>query len=208
MGRAKRIFTTEFPFHVVQRGHDRAPVFRERLDFLRFIRILEHTRELIPVKIFSFCLMTNHFHLVLQSVEDGENVSRFMRDLTSTYCRYFNALYHRRGTLWEGRFRASLITNDEYLLACNRYVELNPIRAGIASRLSEYPWTSYHHRSGKHCVSWLAEDPCYARLAVSLEQRQKCYEVWMKKNVPADEILNIQRSIRRDKPIGPTAPKI
>ena len=176
MGRPRRVFTTEFPFHVVQRGHDRDPIFRNPSDFIQFIRILEHTKKLIPLKIFSFCLMTNHFRLVLQNVSDGAEVSRFMRDLCSTYGRSFNAQYRLSGTLWDGRFRSSLIENDEYLLACNRYVELNPIRAGLTQELEEYRWTSFHHRTGKHHVWWLDEDPCYTRLSQTLDERQKMYK--------------------------------
>lgn len=202
MGRPKRILTTEFPFHIVQRGHDRKTAFRDPSDFKFFMERIAETKDKIPVKVFAFCLMTNHFHIVLQSTGQPNDISRFMRNLTSVYSKTFNVFGNRTGALWEGRFKSSLIETDQYLMACNRYVELNPVRAKMVEHVEQYPWTSFHHRSGFQELPWLDDDPCYLRMGKSKEERQKRYRHWMQDSIPKEETDFIRTAVRREFVIG------
>jgi putative transposase len=144
MPRPPRNFVAGYPVHLVHRGNNRQDIFRCEKDFRVLRHFLKEAASKFEVAVNAYVLMTNHIHLMLTPV-DEVGISRAMHSASRRYAGYFNAAYARTGTLWEGRFHASLIPEDRYLLACHRYIDMNPVRAGLVDRPDRYPWSSYRH---------------------------------------------------------------
>ena len=148
MPRYLRALLPGYPHHIIQRGHDRQSVFANDSDFRVYLDNLSEQINVLNVSLFSYCLMTNPIHLLVQPERDGADLSRLMRIVAARQTRYINRLEHRTGTLWEGRFKCSIVDFEKYLLACCRYIELNPVRAGMVREPAEYTWSSYRQRVG------------------------------------------------------------
>lgn len=142
MPRRPRIHLPGIPQHIIQRGVDRQPVFFAEADFRFYLDWLGEYAHKRKIPIHAYCLMTNHVHLLLDAPDAGE-LSGLMQDMGRRYVQYVNRTYHRSGGLWEGRYKASLVQSDRYLLTCMRYVELNPVRANMVTAPGEYRWSSY-----------------------------------------------------------------
>ena len=142
MPRRSRICLPGQPQHIVVRGHNRDPIVARRADYRACVGYLAEALHRYKVSLHAWVLMTNHFHL-LATPEDETGLPRAMQWLGSHYARYFNRCYRRRGSIWEGRYKSSLVDTERYLLLCYRYVELNPVRAGMVQRPEQYPWSSY-----------------------------------------------------------------
>src|SRR5215467_13960820 len=141
MPRRARIMLAEVPVHIIQRGHNRDICFFSDRDYKRY---LDDLRELAPqfgCAVHAYCLMTNHVHLLL-TPQTTDGCGLLMKRLGQCYVQYVNRSYGRSGTLWEGRFRSALVQSERYLLACSRYIELNPVRAAIVRHPSHYRWSS------------------------------------------------------------------
>lgn len=174
MARRPRLFVANVPYHVVQRGNNRNPIFFSEEDYFFFLNVLQEAKSKYPCLIYAYCLMTNHFHLLIQPKEKN-NISLLMKLLGAKYVRYVNKYYKRTGTLWEGRFKCSLIDEELYFFTCLRYIEMNPLRAGI-SRLPElYRWSSYRFRAFGEKNSILDSDSGYNNLGSIAQERQLCY---------------------------------
>ena len=143
MPRKPRFFLPNIPTHVVQRGRNRDPVFFETSDYLFYLDKLKDALHKYDVKLHAYVLMTNHVHL-LMSAKNVEGISLVMQYVGRFYVSFINRKYGFSGSLWEGRFKSSLIDSDAYLLACMRYIELNPVRAGMVTQPDEYVYSSYH----------------------------------------------------------------
>lgn len=145
MARQPRFVLPDFPMHIVQRGNDRMACFRADEDYLVYLALL---RALMigSGQLHAYCLMTNHVHLLV-TPRNTEACSSLMRSLAHRYAQYFNKKYARTGSLWEGRYRACLVESDSHVLACHRYIELNPVRAGMVGEAAGYSWSSYHVNS-------------------------------------------------------------
>lgn len=128
--------------HVVQRGNDRMACFRQEGDYLVYLALLRESAPKFGCDIHAFCLMTNHVHLLLTPSTD-EGCSALIKHVSQRYVRYFNREHSRTGTLWEGRFRSCLTESARYVLACYRYIEMNPVRAGMVAHPAGYPWSSF-----------------------------------------------------------------
>lgn len=142
MGARLRLHPTGVPLHFVQRGHDRRPTFFDREEFLCYLAWLHEGLIRWEVERHAFVLMTNHVHLLL-TPHRPDGIARMMMSVGRRYVRYINRKYGRTGTLWDGRYKFSTIDSDAYLLACYRYIELNPVRAGLVRRPQDYEWSSY-----------------------------------------------------------------
>ena len=147
MARHPRVILPGVALHVVQRGNNRNPCFREDADYLTYLACLRHLAGKYACEVHAYCLMTNHVHLLLTPA-DSDRCGLLMRDLGRSYVPYFNRRHGRSGTLWEGRFRCCLAVSARYVLACYRYIELNPVRAGMASAAAAYRWSSHGGNSG------------------------------------------------------------
>src|SRR5437762_2638769 len=126
MPRMGRVILPDYPHHIVQRGHNRQPVFAAKGDYQRYIDTLIAYKDIYGVKVYAYCLMTNHVHLLL-GPEDRRGLAQLMKRLAGRHTRYHNTLEGRTGTLWESRYKSSPVDTDDYLLACLRYIELNPV---------------------------------------------------------------------------------
>ena len=133
------------------------------------------SKEELGCKVYAYCLMTNHIHLLVEPIDKAENLAL----LACRQTRYVNKLEGRCGTLWEGRYRSSPVDRNEYLLACCRYVELNPVRAGIAVTHENYGWSSFRQRAGLAPMEWLDADPCYIGLGDNNRSRALRYREWV-----------------------------
>jgi putative transposase len=147
MARQPRLRVPGVPLHVIQRGNNRASCFRHESDFLLYLAQLRHLSAGHECALHAYCLMPNHIHLLVTPTS-AEACSSLMKQLGQRYAQYFNKRYGRTGTLWEGRFRSCVIDSARYLLACYRYIELNPVRAGIVTHPRLYPWSSYAANTG------------------------------------------------------------
>jgi len=164
MPNSRRFNVAAIPQHVVQRGNDRQACFRQEDDYLEYLARLAGASRKHGVAIHAYVLMTNHVHL-LATPETGDGMSRLMQAVGSGYVRSYNAKHARTGTLWEGRFFSSLVDGDDYLWQCHRYIELNPVRAGIASDPSRYRWSSFARNALGKPDRVVTPHPAYAGLA-------------------------------------------
>jgi putative transposase len=148
MARRARLIYPGTAVHIVQRGHNRNACFREDRDYLTYLAHLRHVSRKRGCALHAYCLMTNHVHLLL-TPKTAEACGRLMHDLGTTYVRYFNKRYARSGTLWEGRYHSCITESARYVLAVHRYIELNPVRAGMVSHAEDYGWSSHQANTGK-----------------------------------------------------------
>ncbi|MFD2110841.1 transposase [Thiorhodococcus fuscus] len=203
MPRIGRVILPNYPHHVVQRGHNRQVVFAEEADYRYYLDTLEAFKHVYDVKVFGFCLMTNHVHLILQPGEAIADLGQFMKRLAGRQTRFVNRQESRSGTLWEGRYKSSPIDTDAYLLACCRYVELNPVRAGMTESPAAYPWPSYRwHTRESPDYDWLDADPCYMALSASAEERALRYREFVHEAIPEEEWNLIREALQRGQLTG------
>ena len=141
MARSPRIALPEYPHHVIQRGNNRQAIFLSEADYKFYIDCFRRAKEERRCRIYAYCLMSNHVHFLIEP-SDSQGLSRLLQSVGRRYVQYFNWRHGRTGTLWEGRFRSSLVSREDYLLACCRYIELNPVRAKMVSQPRDYQWSS------------------------------------------------------------------
>ena len=202
MGRSPRLFVPGLAHHIVQRGHNRNAVFVEDADYRFYLDNLIEWKTHYDVGVYAYCLMTNHVHLILVPRNQGDPISRLMRRLSARQGRRVNRLEERIGTLWSGRFKSSVIDTDNYLLACLRYVELNPVRAGMVNQPEDYRWSSYTQRVGMCNNTWIDKDPVTELLGKTTAARCKAYTRFVRETVPEAEIKLIRKAAARNQLTG------
>jgi putative transposase len=141
MGRPLRIEFEGACYHVTSRGNEQKDIFKSKRDREKFLGYLESAVFRYGAIVHAWCLMTNHYHLLLETPQG--NLSQIMRHINGAYTNYFNAKRKRAGHLFQGRYKAILIEAEQYLVELSRYIHLNPVRAGIVARPKDYPWSSY-----------------------------------------------------------------
>jgi putative transposase len=189
----------------VQRGHNRRAVFVTDRDRTSYLDTLQEFRIELGIKVYGYCLMTNHVHLIIDPGNDADNLSLLMKRLAGRHTRRINRLEHRTGTSWEGRFKCSPIESDHYLLACTRYVDLNPVRARMVAAPENYPSSSYRARIGLSECDWLDADPCYLALAQTEERRRQRYREFVEQCIHASELQFIRGGVQRNQLTGAEA---
>lgn len=203
MPRTGRVVLPNYPHHVVQRGHNKQVVFAEPNDFKRYIADLRELKTLFGVKVYAFCLMTNHVHLLLAPGDSIAALGQLMKGLAGRMTRYRNKLEGRSGTLWESRYKSSVVQSDVYLLACSRYIELNPVRARMVQRAQDYPWSSLHLRLSETAENhWLDEAECFNELGNTHNERLARYTSFMEKAIPTSELQLIRCALQRGQLTG------
>jgi putative transposase len=205
MPRRGRVIAPGYPHHVVQRGHNRQAVFFTAEDRPSYLATLCEFREKLGMQVYAYCLMTNHVHLIVNPGNDAANLSLLMKRLAGRHTRRLNQLKRRTGTSWEGRFKCSPIESSTYLLACARYVDLNPVRAHIVRRPEDYEWSSYRARIGLSSCPWLDPDPCFLALASTTEQRQQRYREFVTHDIPTDQLAFLRAAVQRNQLTGSDA---
>jgi putative transposase len=201
MARMPRITVPAYPHHIIQRGNNRAATFFAEDDYRFFLECLRQAKIKCRCRIYAYVLMTNHFHLLVEPAEIGD-LGRFMQSVGRRYVRYVNGTYHRTGTLWEGRFKSAAVSRDEYLITCSRYIELNPVRAGMAAHPRDYRWSSYQRRALGMPDRLLDEDPWYEGLGTTATERQESYRAWMDFRFDEREWDEIRHATQRGRLIG------
>jgi putative transposase len=174
--------------HVILRGIDRGAVFFASGDYHYFLARLSEAGAGQSVQVHAYVLMTNHIHLLL-TAESDDGGSRVMKSVGQRHVQHVNRTYHRTGPLFEGRFRSSLVEADEYLLACQRYIELNPVRAGMVEAPGDYPWSSYRANAHGAEDRVVTPSPLYTALGSSAETRQLAYRALFA-DVLSDDLLD------------------
>lgn len=163
MARPVRLIVPGVAVHIIQRGNNRAACFRVDSDYLTYLGYLRHLSSKYGCELHAYCLMTNHVHLLLTPAAAGA-CAVLMRDLGRCYVRYFNRRHGRTGTLWEGRFRSCMAESAHYVIACYRYIELNPVRAGMTDHPAGYLWSSYAVNAGMRVDPLIRPHSEYAAL--------------------------------------------
>lgn len=174
MARLPRLTAPGLPHHLIQRGNNRQAIFVDEFDCLRFLNDLAELAEIHGLAVHAYVLMPNHVHL-LATPGQRETLPRLMQALGRRYVRSYNNRHRRTGTLWEGRYRSTVVETDRYLLACMRYVELNPVRAGLVDDPAAYRWSSYAHHAGLRVDPLLTEHAVYWGLGNTPFERQGAY---------------------------------
>jgi len=170
-----RIVPPEGFLHVISRGNNRRKLFLQQKDFRIFYRLLIKLKGDEKIKIYHYCLMSNHVHLLL-GTDEGSNLSLFMKRLNLTYSNYYRKKHDYVGHLWQGRFKSKVIDNDEYFLQCGKYIELNPVRAKIVALPQDYYYSSYHYYACGAPDELLTSDPFYLGLGSTAAIRQEKYK--------------------------------
>lgn len=205
MPRIARVVLPHYPHHVVQRGHNKQTVFVEPADFERYLTDLRELKTLLGVKVYAFCLMTNHVHLLLAPGESPATLGQLMKSLAARMTRYRNKLEGRSGTLWESRYKSSVVQTETYLLACSRYIELNPVRAHMVERAQDYPWSSLQLRlSGTVESNWLDDYPGFNELGPTPATRCERYIELMEQATSPQELQLIRNALQRGQLTGNT----
>ncbi|TKB03378.1 transposase [Alteromonas portus] len=202
MARKPRLAPAGYPQHVIQRGNNRSICFECESDYIAYISWLKKFSVKFDVGIHAWVLMTNHVHLLCTPKLDNLGVSKMMQALGRMYVRYFNHKYERSGTLWEGRFHSSLVSNDEYLLTVYRYIELNPVRANMVETPVEYKWSSYRINALGTASSLCSPHPVYLGLSASGSRRLAAYRALFEEKLPQAVIDKIQSGTRRGLVLG------
>ena len=178
MPRRARVAVAGIPWHIIQRGNNRSSCFYTQEDYLYFLEQLNHQSNECGCSIHAYCLMTNHVHLLL-TPERVDSASLMMKQIGQRYVQYINRTYQRSGTVWEGRFKSCLAENDHYVLTCYRYIELNPVRAGMVSHPGDYRWSSYHQNAEGKPSNLIKPHDDYIHLGDSKIQRLRNYRTLM-----------------------------
>ena len=174
MARLPRFAVPGYPHHVIQRGIDRQPIFRDAADYTVMQAFLAEQARESGVALHAYVLMPNHFHLLVTPTQEGA-LARLMQGVGRRYVRHFNTQAQRSGTLWEGRYRCALLQSEAYLLACMAYLDLNPVRAGLAESPADYPWSSHRHCIGQVMEKAISPHPLYWALGNTPFAREQAY---------------------------------
>jgi putative transposase len=191
MARLPRLSIAGYPHHVIQRGNDREAIFVDRDDYGRYLQALAEVTRTLEVAVHAFVLMPNHVHL-LMTPPDAKAVGRAMQAIGRRYVRWFNDRHARTGALFEGRYRSTLVEADRYLLACMRYIDLNPVRAGLVDGPSAYRWSSCGHYFGLRVDPVIAEHAVYWALGNTPFERQLAYRKLFETELPAADLQAIR----------------
>ena len=186
MARLPRLIVPHQPHHVIQRGAGRQAVFLDDDDYLMFLKYLKEAARQFKVAIHAYVLMPNHIHLLASPV-DQTGMARMMQWIGRFYVPYFNQKYIRVGTLWQGRYKAAVVDSERYFLLCARYIELNPVRAGMVAQPEDYRWSSYRHHIGIQLDPLIAEHALFWALGNTPFAREAAYKALIELSISAAE---------------------
>ncbi len=201
MPRKPRFVLPGEPQHVIVRGINREPIFYDDADCRYYISKLKEALIKHNCSLHAYVLMTNHVHLLL-TPETEQSISKAIQMLDRYYVQYFNSTYGRTGSLWEGRYKSTLIDSEQYLLSCYRYIELNPVRAQMVDHPSEYPWSSYR-RNGIGQANPIVElHYKYEELGRAEEERQQGYRALFKTHLSTKTLAEIREAANKEWVLG------
>ena len=201
MPRRSRIKLPGQPQHLVQRGVNREPCFFAEEDYHCYLHWLKKSAADYRCAIHAYALMTNHVHLLV-TPEVPEGISRLMQSVGRRYVQYINRSYKRTGTLWEGRFKSSVVQEERYFLLCSRYIELNPVRAGMVIDPGQYRWSSYRHNGLGQADECLTPHAEYLALGRTDLDRQATYRTLFRTELDEADLADIRLALGQGQPLG------
>lgn len=201
MARLARLTVPGYPHHVIQRGNNRQAIFASPEDYRFMLSLLAENAGKFSVQIHAYVLMGNHFHL-LATPETDTALPQMMQAVGRRYVRYFNDRQGRTGTLWEGRYRSTLIETERYLMACMAYIDLNPVRAGMVADARDHPWSSHGHYIGAHTDRLVTPHALYWSLGNTPFAREVAYADLVRAGVASDTQAALTASALSGWPLG------
>ena len=201
MPRRPRIIVPGIPLHIIQRGNNRQACFFADEDYLFYLDWLKEYAQGSGCLIHAFVLMTNHVHLLL-TPRFSYSAGELMKRLGQRYVQYVNKTYKRSGTLWEGRFRSSIVQQEEYLFRCQRYIEMNPVRAEIVKHPGEYRWSSYRTNGQGEKSELITPQALYLSLGKSRKEREEAYCELFRYDLEPGEIDKIRKATNGNFALG------
>jgi putative transposase len=204
MGRLPRAIDEGLIYHALNRGNNRADVFIGDGDREAFLEALKQTQVRYPFKLLGYCLMTNHFHLLLQP-QPGQSISRILQSLTVAHTWRYHKRYSSSGHVWQGRFKSPVIQDGKHLLVVLRYIEANPLRAAIVTDPGEYKWSSFQHHGMGRADALLSTFPEWEHLGSTQSQRRRHWRQKVRASQREAELTAIRTSLRSGRPLGEAA---
>lgn len=201
MARQCRYDLSEVAQHVIQRGNNRCVIFVCEDDCAYFKDLLVESGERYAVDFHAYVLMTNHAHFLITPHEVGA-VGRLLQSLGRRYVQYFNRRYGRSGTLWEGRYRATVVDSDGYLMACYRYIELNPVRAGLVRRPEDFVWSSFRRNASGAADALVTTHPIFDGLGPDANGRQTAYRKLFNHDLDSDMLNAVREATNKGWVLG------
>ncbi|MGH8628143.1 MAG: transposase [Gammaproteobacteria bacterium] len=201
MARLPRLSLASIPQHVIQRGNNRHACFYADENYRFYLECLGEAARKYRVSVHAYVLMTNHVHL-LMTPTSAAGMSQVMQTLGRRYVRYINYTYRRSGTLWEGRYHASLVQGDRYLLTCYRYIEFNPVRANITQGPADYRWSSYHCNALGQPDPLIEPHEDYLRLGTEPAERQAVYRDLFRVHIDPELLRAVRQATQTNRVFG------
>ena len=201
MARLPRIDLPGVPQHLIVRGNNRTAIFRDDADRQVFLGLLVDGLGACACEVHAYVLMGNHVHLLATGYREGE-LSDLMRRVGGKFARLMNLRWGRTGTLFEGRFRSSLVESESYLLTCMAYIELNPVRAGMVRHPADYPWSSYGENASGSPRSLIVPHELYGRLGMTSASRAAAYRELIDAGVSLEDIVRVRSSLQKSRALG------
>jgi len=201
MPRKPRFYLPGVPAHIVQRGNDRQATFFGGGDYAAYLGWLREGADQHGCAVHAYVLMTNHVHL-LATPRETDSISRLIQTVGRHYVTYVNHTYGKSGTLWEGRHKGCLISSDDYLLSCMRYIEMNPVRAGMVGHPRDYRWSSYRTNASAIESPLITPHALYDALGQTREQRTHAYRELFRNALEPDEVHAIRSTVQTGTPLG------
>lgn len=201
MPRKSRFILPGVPQHLIHRGHNREPCFYSEGDYVLYLDELHQAAKINQVAIHAYVLMTNHVHLLVTPAQ-SHGIAHMMQDTGRKFVPYINARYKRSGSLWEGRYKASLIDSERYLFTCMRYIEMNPVRANMVAHPGEYRWSSYSANAGYKPNKVITTHPVYKCLGNDLGQQQMGYRELFSDSLDKAELHAIRETLNQELVLG------
>jgi len=200
MPRPLRPIDEGLAYHVINRGNNRQRVLAKKADFEAFLGTLLELKERKPFKLYGYCLLDNHFHLLIRP--SGASISRIMQSVLVSHTHRYHKHHRSAGHVWQGRFKSPVIQNDEHLLTVLRYIEANPLRAKIVERAEEYPWSSYPHHGAGQADELVDRLILYEELSATPAARQRKWAEKVHRPIEEQALAAIRRASATGRPYG------
>lgn len=201
MARLRRVSPIGVPVHVIQRGNAKQDCFKDDEDREKYLSIFSDAKDKYKVDVHAWVLMSNHVHFLCTPLMENA-LSQMMQSVGRFYVRYFNKKYDRTGTLWEGRFKSCLVDSELYVLELYRYIELNPVRAGMVEDVVDYRWSSYSVNRLGNVDNFIKHHDCYLSLADNQTDRSKEYIKFINEQMEETNLISIRSSINKGLILG------
>ncbi len=207
MARLPRLVIPSQPHHVIQRGLNNQAIFLDADDYQAFLGWLRSAAKAFKVALHAYALMPNHLHLLVSPAAES-GLGQMMQWIGRYYVPYFNQKYGRSGTLWQGRYKTSVLEPERYFLLCSRYIETNPVRAGLTAEPGAYPWSSYAHHAGLRADPLVTDHALYWALGNTPFQREAAYIELAQQALTSGELEEVNQALLKGWPLGSESYKV